>query len=167
MKKSLFYYLFAVLCAVMTFTSCSDKETVPEGGSEGTPTDLQTPVIGTYDGTLSVSLNGVNITPEPLVQRIFVKQDGTDKVEMSLRDFTIQVGESSLNVGDIVVNGIALDGEPSNVELVETKVTQQHELLGSLDITITGTVADEKAKLNIGVIQHMDNGNDMNIAVTL
>ena len=95
-----------------------------------------------------------------------MKQDGTDKVEMSLRDFTIQIGGSPLSVGDIIVKGIALDGEPSNVELVETKVTQQHELLGSLDITITGTVADENAKLNIGVIQHMDNGNDMNIAVT-
>lgn len=166
MKKSLFYYLFVVLCAVNLFSSCSDEETVPGGSGEETPIDLQTPIVGTYDGTLSVSLNGVNITPDPLAQRIFVKQDGTDKVEMSLRDFTIQIGGSPLSVGDIIVKGIALDGEPSNVELVETKVTQQHELLGSLDITITGTVADENAKLNIGVIQHMDNGNDMNIAVT-
>lgn len=70
MKKSLFYYLFVVLCAVNLFSSCSDEETVPGGSGEETPIDLQTPIIGTYDGTLSVSLNGVNITPDPLAQRI-------------------------------------------------------------------------------------------------
>lgn len=162
MKKNLFYYLFAVLCTVTLFTSCSDDDEPTPGGG---PSSLVENVMGTYDGSFTVDLNGTNITPTPLAQRIFVKQDGADKVELSLRNFSILVGETSLEVGDIVVGGIALGGEDAHVQFQETKVTQHHELLGDLDITISGTVAGEMADLNIGVIQHMENGSTMNITV--
>lgn len=42
MKKNLFYYLFAVLCAVTLFTSCSDDN----GGDTPTPVN---PLVGAYE----------------------------------------------------------------------------------------------------------------------
>lgn len=51
MKKNLFFYLFAVLCTVSLFTSCSDDDepTVTVPGNVD--------VAGDYTGTLDVNLN--------------------------------------------------------------------------------------------------------------
>lgn len=46
MKKNFFYYLFAVICSVALFTSCSDDDAV-----KGLTIDN---VVGTFTGDLSV-----------------------------------------------------------------------------------------------------------------
>ena len=50
MNKRLFYYLFAVLCTVTLFTSCSDDD------GDDTPTVIPTEqeIAGDYKGTMDV-----------------------------------------------------------------------------------------------------------------
>ena len=82
MRKNLFVYLFGVLCSLALFTACSDDDgNKGNGGSEdggGQPVSLQETVVGTYDGDLTVEMNGVSLTPTPLAQRIFMKADAAD-----------------------------------------------------------------------------------------
>ena len=42
MKKSVFYYLFAVICTVCLFTACSDDD------EEGIAGDAKTLIVGTW-----------------------------------------------------------------------------------------------------------------------
>ena len=168
MRKNLFVYLFGVLCSLALFTACSDDDgNKGNGGSEdggGQPVSLQETVVGTYDGDLTVEMNGVSLTPTPLAQRIFMKADAADKVELILRNFSISIGEAVVPVGDIIVPGVALSGDASNVELVETTITMQHESLGELPIKVKGNVASGRADLAIDVIW-TNEGTQMPISV--
>lgn len=145
MKKNLLC-LFVLMCSVSLFTACSDDDPKNTGPDF---TLLQDAAVGTYDGGLKVSMNGANLTPEAISQRIFVKAEGADKVELSLRDFSFL----TFSVGDIVVSGIPLDGDAGQVVLQETATTMNHDVLGNLTIKVSGTVSNEKANLNINVIQ--------------
>ena len=145
MKKNLLC-LFVLICSVSLFTACSDDDPKNTGPDF---TMLQDATVGTYDGGLKVSMNGVNLTPEAISQRIFVKAEGADKVELSLRDFSFL----TFSVGDIVVSGIPLSGDEGQVVLQETATTMNHAVLGNLTIKVSGTVSNEQANLNINVIQ--------------
>lgn len=163
MKKR-FLYLFALICSVSLFTACSDDE---PGNTGPDFTMLQDAAVGTYDGGLKVSMNGADLTPEAISQRIFVKGEGTDKVELSLKDFSFL----TFSVGDIVVSGISLSGDAGQVVLQETETTMEHDVLGHLNIKVSGIVSSENANLNIIVLQKggsVEGGpvEDMNIAVS-
>lgn len=150
MRKNLFYYLFAVLCTVTLLASCSDDD--EPGNGEDTTKVLLESVIGTYSGELNVSVAGAPL--EPINQKIFVEQDGLDKVKLSLYNFSIEINETPVEVGTIEISGIALGGDASNVVLEETTTTMQHETLGELDITISsGNIVNGKATLKIDVLQ--------------
>lgn len=150
MKKNLFYYLFAVLCTVTLFASCSDDD---EPGNDGDVKKMMMEnVLGTYSGELNVSLEGIPF--DPITQKIFVEQESSDKVKLSLRNFSIEIGDTPFEVGDIEIGGILLDGDANNVVLQETSVTIQHKDLGKLDITLSsGNVVNGKANLRIDVVQ--------------
>lgn len=145
MKKNLLC-LFVLMCSVSLFTACGDDD--PKNAGPDFPM-LQDATVGTYDGGLKVSMNGANLTPEAISQRIFVKAEGADKVELSLRDFSFL----TFSVGDIVVSGIPLSGDEGQAVLQETATTMNHAVLGNLTIKVSGTVSNEKANLNINVIQ--------------
>lgn len=132
LMKRRFLYLLALICSVSLFTACSDDE---PGNTGPDFTLLQDATVGTYDGGLRVSMNGANLTPEAISERIFVKGEGTDKVELSLRDFSFL----DFSVGDIVVSGISLSGDANQVILQETETTMNHDVLGNLKIKVSGT----------------------------
>ena len=168
MKKSLLYLWMLLLCSASLFTGCSDDDnggSNDDGGGTGTVV-LQDYVAGTYDGQLTVDMSGVDLTPEPLSQRIFIKRDGSDKVALSLRDFSISIGGSSLSVGDIIVEGVSLSGDANNVVLNETTVTLQHADLGELPTTVSGNVAAENATLTIDVVWKDGGNQTISVAYT-
>ena len=59
MNKRLFYYLFAVLCTVTLFTSCSDDD----GDDTPTVIPIEQEMAGDYKGTMDVYYVGV---PDPI-----------------------------------------------------------------------------------------------------
>lgn len=156
MKKSLLY-LFMLVCSVTLFTGCSDDD---DNGKGNPAMELQSSVVGTYEGDLRVVLPALQLdnTQE---RKIFVKADGAANVQLVLRDFSIEVAGSPVTVGDIDVSGIVLSGDAGNVQLEEKKVTISHPDLGELPVTVSGNVASGKANLSIQVVW-----NDLDIDVT-
>ena len=101
MKKNLFYYLFAVICSVALFTSCSDDDDAVKGLTIDN-------VVGTFTGDLSVLQQ-----PIPNTSITVIKVDA-NTVKVALKDF--KFGE--LVIGDITANCKAtLDKEGDDFDL--------------------------------------------------
>ena len=101
MKKNLFFYLFAVLCTVSLFTSCSDNDepavTVPVSAN----------VAGNYKGALNVTLKmETRDVPAGNVpaQLVSVTDAGENMVDLKISNFSF----SGMQLGDIEVSGCQL-----------------------------------------------------------
>ena len=103
MKKSLFYCLFAVLCAVNLFSSCSENE--------GIVIPIDSDLAGKYKGKLDVSIsqNGVDIPGGTVESQIIaVTKAGDNAVSLSITDFSfmgIEIGDINLNDCVLKANG--------------------------------------------------------------
>lgn len=101
MKKNLFFYLFAVLCTVSLFTSCSDDDepavTVPVSAN----------VAGNYKGALNVTLKmetGDVPAGNVPAQLVSVTNAGENMVDLKISNFSF----SGMQLGDIEVSGCQL-----------------------------------------------------------
>ena len=101
MKKNLFFYLFAVLCTVSLFTSCSDDDepavTVPVSAN----------VAGNYKGALNVTLKmetGDVPAGNVPAQLVSVTNAGENTVDLKISNFSF----SGMQLGDIEVSGCQL-----------------------------------------------------------
>ena len=95
MKKNLFYYLFAMICSVALFASCSDDD------DEVTGLTIDQ-VVGTFTGQLEVLNQSIPGTS------IFVTKVDANTVKVELKDFKF----SGLTIGDISAEcKVALDRE--------------------------------------------------------
>jgi hypothetical protein len=101
MKKNLFFYLFAVLCTVSLFTSCSDNDepavTVPVSAN----------VAGNYKGALNVTLKmetGDVPAGNVPAQLVSVTNAGENTVDLKISNFSF----SGMQLGDIEVSGCQL-----------------------------------------------------------
>ena len=101
MKKNLFFYLFAVLCTVSLFTSCSDNDepavTVPVSAN----------VAGNYKGALNVTLKmetGDVPAGNVPAQLVSVTDAGENMVDLKISNFSF----SGMQLGDIEVSGCQL-----------------------------------------------------------
>ena len=144
MKKSLFFYLFAVLCTMSLFTSCSDDDDTPAVSIADT-------VVGDYDGTLDVLLvvGGVSGgTNEPVSQTQVVSVDkaGDSTVDLRITGFKFE----EYNIGNIELEGCQLV-EAGNGEYKFTAVSEKD--LGVLSATINadGTFSDGKLNLSLDI----------------
>lgn len=102
MKKRIFYYLFAVVCAVCVFTACSDDDDDNNG-----PLTVDN-VVGTYKGTLNISALGTSIPNTS----IFVTKVSDSKINIELKNFEF----NGIPVGDIKVEcNVTADGNDLDV----------------------------------------------------
>lgn len=82
MKKSIIYYLFAVVCTVCLFTACDDDD-------DNTATTLTVDnIVGTYTGTMDITLAGATVADD-LATSITVAKVSSSSVTVSLSNFTI------------------------------------------------------------------------------
>lgn len=144
MKKKKVLYLFLLFLSVCVFTGCTDDE---EG--QGNGEELVGEVAGTYLGMLNVSLEGIPF--DPIEQQIYISQDDKTTAKLELKDFSIGVGEGILEVGDIVIPNVKLEGDVTSIALLETKTVINHPALGELEVTASGTVVNDVADLTIVV----------------
>jgi len=130
MKKNLFYYLFAVICSVTLFTSCSDDDDLTIDN-----------VVGTFTGNLEVlqqSIPNISIT---------VTKVDANTVKVELKDF--KFGE--MVIGDIVADCKAvLDEDGDDFDLSGQAVLKM-PALGNIEmpITIDGDVDDKALDIDI------------------
>lgn len=145
MKKNLFFYLFAVLCTVSLFTSCSDDDepTVTVPGNVD--------VAGDYTGTLDVKLVSAGIeTPAGTVpsQLVSVIKSGENTVDLKITNFSF----SGMPLGDVELNGCQLtDG--GNGKYTFTATESSMELAGVLvaDVKANGTFANETLAIDLDI----------------
>ena len=136
MKKNLFYYLFAVICYVALFTSCSDDDDAVKGLTIDN-------VVGTFTGDLSVLQQ-----PIPNTSITVIKVDA-HRVKVALKDF--KFGE--LVIGDITANCKAtLDKEGDDFDL-NGQTTLTVAALGNVElpIVIEGEVDAKELDIDINI----------------
>ena len=131
MKKNLFYYLFAMICSVALFASCSDDD------DEVTGLTIDQ-VVGTFTGQLEVLNQSIPGTS------IFVTKVDANTVKVELKDFKF----SGLTIGDISAEcKVALDREGDDFDL------NGQAALGNIElpISITGEVDAKELDIDINI----------------
>lgn len=145
MKKRLFYYLFAVVCTVALFASCSDDD----GNDNDVPTiiPIEQEIVGNYKGTLSVKVDGTDMGI--VHQNVSVTKAGENSIRLVIADFSF----GALELGDIKLENCVLQANgdtyvcqreeqltlesPVNTCNVKTNITVQNEsVVVDLDITV-------------------------------
>ena len=138
MKKSIFYYLFAVVCTVCLFTACSDDD-----DDDNKAILTVDNIVGTYSGTLQVLGQPVPNIP------ISVSKVNAGKVKVELKNFAF----SGITVGDISAECTAiLDSDGNEFDLNgAAKVTVA--ALGNIElpITINGDATAKKLDIDINI----------------
>ncbi|MDE5676983.1 calycin-like domain-containing protein [Phocaeicola sp.] len=135
MKKNLFYYLFAVICSVTLFASCSDDD-------ENTGLVIDQ-VVGTFTGNLEVLNQTIPNTS------ISVTKVDANTVKVELKDFTF----ANMPIGDISADCKAtLDKDGDGFELNGT-TTLTVVALGNIElpIVITGEVDAKELDIDINI----------------
>ena len=136
MKKNLFYYLFAMICSVALFASCSDDD------DEVTGLTIDQ-VVGTFTGQLEVLNQSIPGTS------IFVTKVDANTVKVELKDFKF----GGLTIGDISAEcKVALDREGDDVDL-NGQATLTVAALGNIElpISITGEVDAKELDIDINI----------------
>ena len=137
MKKNLFYYLFAMICSVALFASCSDDD------DEVTGLTIDQ-VVGTFTGQLEVLNQSIPGTS------IFVTKVDANTVKVELKDFKF----SGLTIGDISAEcKVALDREGDDFDLEWTGYFDTVAALGNIElpISITGEVDAKELDIDINI----------------
>lgn len=134
MKKNLFYYLFAVLCTMPLFTSCSDDDEAP------VVIPIEDELAGNYGGALEITVNGVTISgTDGIPQNVELTKAGDAAISLSLTDFSFM----GIEVGDIDLNNCPLTATGEN----SYSFTAEPFELSAADGSMTCSVA-----LNSGTI---------------
>lgn len=136
MKKELFYYLFAVLCTVCTFTACSDDDD-DKPGFEISVNDI----VGDYYGDIVAMGDTVENT------KITLTKVSDSKVNVELLNFSYGV----MTIGDIKAECTAqLDG---GNYMLNGETTVVVPMFGSmaLPVTVTGKSDGKELDMTISV----------------
>lgn len=119
MKKSIFSYLFAVVCAVCLFTACSDDD-------DDDKVVTVDNIVGTYVGSLNVAG-----TPIPNTS-IYVTKFSDSKVTIELKNFSF----GPVTIGDIKVEGCDVKANGGKLDINgEGEVTI---VLGTFNVVVAG-----------------------------
>ncbi len=143
MKKSVFYYLFAVICTVCLFTACSDDD--DDDNKKALTVDN---IVGTYPGDLDITLAGTEVAKD-VVASIVVTKVSDSKVKVSLSNFTIP----GLLPVPMTIEATC-DVVPSTDELKlngQTTIDMSTLEMGELAVVITGDADGKELDLDIAV----------------
>ena len=143
MKKSVFYYLFAVICTVCLFTACSDDD---DDDNKVLTVDN---IVGTYPGDLDVTLAGTEVAKDVAASIVVTRGVDDSKVKVSLSNFTIPgvlpVPMTIYSTCDVVpsTNELKLNGQ--------TTIDMSALGMGELAVVITGDADGKELDLDIAV----------------
>lgn len=136
MKKSVFYYLFAVICTVCLFTACSDDD---DDDNKVLTVDN---IVGTYPGDLDVTLAGTEVAKDVAASIVVTRVDDS-KVKVSLSNFTIPGVLPVPMTIDATCDVVKLNGQ--------TTIDMSALGMGELAVVITGDADGKELDLDIAV----------------
>lgn len=139
MKKSIFYYLFAVVCTVCIFTACSDDDD-DDNKSSLTVNDI----IGSYNGTLKIVALNQSVQAPVTVGKV--------------SDSKIIIGVTNLTVMGITVDPINVecniqkDADGNELDIAGSGVAKISNL-GEFPVAITGDANSKELDIDIVVTE--------------
>lgn len=145
MIKSKTFRLMFVICSVCFLFSCKDDD--------GVDIDLAANIEGSYKGELKISVDGAELSTSK--QRISIVKETDNSIKLELKNFVF----GTTNIGDIIVPGVKVESSGGQCFLKETHTTLTHDGLGELNITVSGSVSDNTAVINIKVLAGAENIN--------
>ncbi|MDR1056419.1 MAG: PCMD domain-containing protein [Prevotellaceae bacterium] len=139
MKKLL---LFVILCSsCLVLSSCSNDDVV---------LDYAQDLSGTYKGNIIVSVPDVGETTE--LQKIILEYMSYNKMSVTLNNFSFPVGDESVKLGSIKVENITTQNSAGNlIYLVPTTVDIELDMIGTVNVTVGGTIVGKFMELDIAV----------------
>ena len=143
MKKNLFFYLFALVCAMPLFTSCSDDEETPVAS-------IEEEIAGNYGGTLEIQLFGQVISGDGIAQNVNVTKAGDNAISLSIVDFSFL----GIQVGDINLSNCPLTSTGDNSYSFTAEPFELAAEDGSMTCTVTlnsGTIVDKILALDLSI----------------
>lgn len=157
MKKSLFFYLFAVLCTMSLFTSCSDDDDTPAVSIADT-------VAGDYDGTLDIAMDmgGMSVSVGKDIEETVEVTKVTDAaVDLRIQGFSI-IG---MDLGNIELKNCQLTEVRDGV--YDFTASSNLNVVGMLSATVNGTgeFSGNTLTLNLDITDIALDGNDVSYTV--
>lgn len=155
MKKSLFFYLFAVLCTMSLFTSCSDDDDA---------VSLAEIVAGDYDGTLDIAMDmgGMSVSVGKDIEETVEVTKVTDAaVDLRIQGFSI-IG---MDLGNIELKNCQLTEVRDGV--YDFTASSNLNVVGMLSATVNGTgeFSGNTLTLNLDITDISLDGNDVTYTV--
>ena len=155
MKKSLFFYLFAVLCTMSLFTSCSDDDDA---------VSLAEIVAGDYDGTLDVAMDmgGMSVSVGKDIEETVEVTKVTDAaVDLRIQGFSI-IG---MDLGNIELKNCQLTEVRDGV--YDFTASSNLNVVGMLSATVNGTgeFSGNTLTLNLDITDISLDGNDVTYTI--
>ena len=155
MKKSLFFYLFAVLCTMSLFTSCSDDDDA---------VSLAEIVAGDYDGTLDIAMDmgGMSVSVGKDIEETVEVTKVTDAaVDLRIQGFSI-IG---MDLGNIELKNCQLTEVRDGV--YDFTASSNLNVVGMLSATVNGTgeFSGNTLTLNLDITDIALDGNDVSYTV--
>ena len=155
MKKSLFFYLFAVLCTMSLFTSCSDDDDA---------VSLAEIVAGDYDGTLDIAMDmgGMSVSVGKDIEETVEVTKVTDAaVDLRIQGFSI-IG---MDLGNIELENCQLTEVRDGV--YDFTASSNLNVVGMLSATVNGTgeFSGNTLTLNLDITDIALDGNDVTYTV--
>lgn len=155
MKKSLFFYLFAVLCTMSLFTSCSDDDDA---------VSLAEIVAGDYDGTLDIAMDmgGMSVSVGKDIEETVEVTKVTDAaVDLRIQGFSI-IG---MDLGNIELKNCQLTEVRDGV--YDFTASSNLNVVGMLSATVNGTgeFSGNTLTLNLDITNIALDGNDVTYTV--
>lgn len=137
MKKNLFFYLFALVCAMPLFTSCSDDKETP------VVVPVEEEIAGNYKGTLDVTVDGNKLAS--VAQRVSVSESGDNAIDLSISNFSFM----GIQLGDINLNDCVLTPNGDKYEF--TGVTAVESTLLTADVNAAGYCSNGSLHLDLDI----------------
>lgn len=141
MKKSLFYYVLAMLCMVSLFTSCSNDEDAAVSAANE--------VVGEYSGKLNVfivSSDGKNVPSGTIdSQAITVTKAGDNAINLSITNFTF----NNIPLGNIELKDCALTANGDKYDFTGT--TNLNNQILTADVAATGSFSNGTLTLDLDI----------------
>ncbi len=155
MKKNLFFYLFAVLCTMSLFTSCSDDDDA---------VSLAEIVAGDYDGTLDIAMDmgGMSVSVGKDIEETVEVTKVTDAaVDLRIQGFSI-IG---MDLGNIELKNCQLTEVRDGV--YDFTASSNLNVVGMLSATVNGTgeFSGNTLTLNLDITDIALDGNDVTYTV--
>lgn len=134
------------------FTACSDDDDAVDYSKV-----IEEEIAGNYKGTLTVTVDGFPMSPEP--QKINIEKASPSAINLSLSKFSF----AGFNIGDVELENCVLSQNGDTYTFTGTQNLAVEGL--SCTINAKGTITNGTVKVEMDIDAKLDNGKEQSVKV--